>query len=115
MPIPTFTPPHGPKPGFDRSRNLKVKNNPFGDNYSQMVPQGINNALLQEIELTWELLTWAQAKALEDFLLALTGTQPFYYTLPPDTVAKKFVSQVFTARPEKGDLASFSAKFKEIP
>ena len=110
-----FSPPWGPKPGFNRGRDLAVKNNPFGDNYTQRIPQGINNTLMKSVQLEWELLSWTQATALETFLLNLNGVTPFTYILPPDVAARKFICSKFGISPMKGDLASFTAVFEEVP
>lgn len=115
MPIPTFVPDRGPKPGFNRGRKLEVKNNPFGDNYGQRIPQGLNNALLKSVQLEWEQLTWDQANALDTFLLALEGVRPFYYALPPDVAPRKWICADFGIMPMKGDLATFQAVLQEIP
>ena len=115
MTIPTFTPPHGPQPGFERKKNPGVNNNPFGDNYTQRVPKGLNNLLLKPVSLEWKLLSWAQAEEMEDFFDTLKGVEPFLYILPPSLLARKFICNEYGSFPNKGDDASFSAIFEEIP
>jgi phage-related protein len=115
MTIPTFTPVHGPQPGFNREKKPEVNNNPFGDNFSQRSPKGLNNLLMKAIPLQWELLTWAQASAMETFFDDLKGKDPFYYILPPDISARKFICSTYGASPNKGDDANFTATFEEVP
>jgi phage-related protein len=121
MTIPTFAPvdefgdPVGPKPGFGRTKTPKILNNPFGDNYSQRIPDGINNLLMGPLDMTCELLTWAVALEAEQFMDALTGTQPFYYTLPLETSPRKWICSKYQAAPGKGDYADFNFTIGEIP
>lgn len=113
--IPTFEPPHGPQPGFNRKKTPAIKNNPFGDNFTQRIPKGINNLLIKKIELEWRLLSWDQATEMEEFFDELLGTNPFYYILPPDLTPRKWICSEWGPSPNKGDDSSFTALFEEVP
>lgn len=122
MAIPTFTvtdPDTGltvePEPGFNRVKTAKTKANPFGDSYTQELPMGVNNLLIGPVDVKFSLLDWTTLQSLESFLDNLGGYQPFYYTLPPDTVARKWKSNKYGMVLEKGGIGSFDMTIMEIP
>lgn len=65
----------------------KVLSAPFGDGYSQEVPDGLNN-MPETWELTFSVRTTAEIKAIRDFLVAHKGATYFTWTTPAGDTLK---------------------------
>jgi phage-related protein len=79
MSLDTFNPPIPPSPGTERGQTVAILKAEFGDGYTGRIPDGLNH-IRRTLQLKWELLTPAHAKAITDFMLAHKGTTPFLYT-----------------------------------
>lgn len=95
MPLATFTPPVAPSPGTSNSPEISLNKTPFGDGYTQSSPKGLNN-VRRSFSLRWDVLTEAQAKTIEAFLVGQGGYKPFYYTHPIDGVIRKWTCETWT-------------------
>ncbi|UIN38288.1 phage tail protein [Methylobacterium oryzae] len=82
MAVPTFTPPYAPTDSTDKPE-VKLLKAEFGDGYTQTAGDGMNH-IRKVVDLSWEVLTPAQAKEIEAFFVARGGFEPFYYTLSDD-------------------------------
>ena len=78
MALQTFSPAVGPSPGTTFKPQIKVLEAEFGDGYSQPTPDGINH-IRETVELRWDGLTEPQMEAINGFLTARKGAEPFYY------------------------------------
>lgn len=83
----TFSPPIDPSSGTKTKPVLKLKEADFGDGYTQTTRDGLNWIRLVTT-LQWDILTQAQADAIEAFFMNQGGDTPFYYTLRGDIVRK---------------------------
>lgn len=92
MTLNTFNPSPGPSPGTSRKYKAKLKRAEFGDGYTQVTRDGLNH-LRRTVTLHWEVLTAAQADAIEDFIVDQGGDIPFYYTVRGD-VQRKWTSDL---------------------
>jgi phage-related protein len=87
----TFSPPIAPTPNMNNTKqvtpNLIV--NKFGDNYTQRINKGLNGALAV-CQLYWDMLSADQRSYVESFCYAVNDGQAWLYTLPRETVVRKF-------------------------
>ena len=90
MPYATFTPPVAPSPGTTITPLVALNEASFGDGYSQASPKGINS-LRRKVSLTWDALTFEQAKEIENFFIAQGGHLPFWWTVRGDAAATKWI------------------------
>lgn len=87
MPLATFAP--VPRPtDVDRKPEVNLKTASFGDGYTQDTRQGLNH-IRDVLSLSWELLTPAQAAAIDTFFTSQGGDTPFYFQRS-DGVTKKY-------------------------
>lgn len=89
MAIATFNPNPRPSPGAQVTPKLNLIENDLGNGYTFVAPKGLNH-IKKEVSLSWKTLTIAQALVLDAFFVAQGGTQPFWYTLHGESVAKKW-------------------------
>ena len=94
MPLLTFAPPMRPSPGTGRGVELSLNKTPFGDGYTQASPNGLNH-VRRVINLKWDFLTLAEARQIDNFMIARGGFEPFYYTLNGETVARKWTCETW--------------------
>ena len=87
----------------------------FGDGYTQRIPDGINNNLLN-LDLTFENRSEKEATAIAHFLNVRRGAEPFAYTPPsPYATQKLFICKSFTSTFVFNDNFTVNAKFEETP
>ena len=87
----------------------------FGDGYTQRIPDGINNNLLN-LDLTFENRSEKEATAIAHFLNVRRGAEPFAYTPPsPYATQKLFICKNFTSTFVFNDNFTVNAKFEETP
>lgn len=90
MTIPTFVPPRNPDVGIGRQPEVKLLEADFGDGYTQVAGDGINN-IRDVVTLKWSGLSQAEADAMFAFWTSQGGgVNPFYYTLPGQTTPTKW-------------------------
>lgn len=93
----------------------RVKETKFGDGYSQRVPDGINNVLL-EFDLTFEGIEEAESAAINHFLHEKEGRKFFIFTPPkPYNKNKRFICPNFTTDFVFHNNYLIRARFKEVP
>lgn len=105
------------KPSYNSEVPIKpaIKKIQFGDGYSQANPDGINNILLT-LNLTFDLRTEAQARAILHFLNQRAGYQSFVFTpLPPYAQNKLFRCEDFSSSYVFKDNFTIRAVFNETP
>lgn len=78
MALQTFNPDPAPSPGTSFTPKIKVRAAEFGDGYSQIMPDGINN-IREQLDLSWDALTEAQRDTIIAFFNAHKGSTPFWY------------------------------------
>jgi phage-related protein len=78
----TFTPDPAPSVGTQVKTKARVDQTELGDGYSAVSLRGINN-LVDTVELTWRVVTRAQAAGLDYFFRVEAGRN-FRYNMPPD-------------------------------
>lgn len=107
----TFSPTIAPSYNSPKSKEFKVLTANFGDGYKQRVGDGINN-VSETWELSWGLLTLAQADNITDFFDARDGTDSFDWTTP-DGDTKKFFTSSYGRTPVANNIFSVSARLEE--
>ncbi len=75
-----LVPPKAPDVGMGKRVEYKVHEAGFGDGYETRL--SVINNKGQKINLSWTMLTFAQADDLEDFFDAKAGAEPFLYGPP---------------------------------
>ena len=83
----TFNPPRLPTTQ-NVQRQMRTKENSFGDGYEQTVLDGIN-AEVRTLSLRWDNLLPSQAAQITQFLSA-QKTKPFYWQSPYDSTVGKW-------------------------
>mgnify|MGYP003109826395 FL=1 len=104
-------------PSYNQSAQIspRVLSVRFGDGYTQRIPDGINNNLLN-LELSFENRTEKEATAILHFLNARRGAEAFAYTPPsPYQTQKMFICKSFDSTFIFNDNFSIKAKFEETP
>jgi phage-related protein len=105
----TFVPPKAPvidgSPIETNARSLEAM---FGDGYAQRMPDGINT-IVKNTTLFWRGLTIAQAATIDSFLAGQTGTVPFIYQVPGDTIARQWICKKWTTPISDGVLLQMTA------
>ncbi|HEY8566589.1 MAG TPA: phage tail protein [Beijerinckiaceae bacterium] len=119
MTLQTFAPPVPPTAGgVVRKQQLKLLKASFGDGYSQTTRDGLNH-MRRVVDLTWEVLTPAQADAIVDFLEDHGGDLPFLYTAPGDDTARRWTcdtwQETHIVHPYRAVTATFEQSFSLVP
>lgn len=107
----TFTPARAPDPGTTDAPEAKFIKTEFGDGYSALVPDGVNN-IKRQMDLEWSMLTPTGAKALIDFFVAQNG-QPFWWTPSDESTALKWTCVEWKDKRGEAGFRTVSAKFKQ--
>ncbi|MBN3758156.1 phage tail protein [Paraburkholderia sp. Tr-20389] len=86
----------------------------FGDGYSQVVPQGLNN-----IAQTWQLSfrgTGREIMAIQTFLDATRGSEPFYWRAPlrSSSLFRVDSQRGVSVRAHGGELYTLEVTFEEV-
>jgi len=104
---------------WDPSYNLAISSEPrilsieFGDGYQQIMPDGINNDLLQ-FTLTFDKRNVKEAAAIIHFFASKRGVSPFYFRVPePYGITKKFICSTWSSTLVFDDHYSVAASFAE--
>lgn len=84
----------------------------FGDGYSQRSGFG-QNTERQSMELRWSELTYAERDGIQDFLENHKDGTAFYWTIPKESVAKKWTVIDWETTYKTGVLCDFRASLKQ--
>jgi len=106
----TFNPPRLPTTQ-NVQRQMRTKENSFGDGYEQTVLDGIN-AEVRTLSLRWDNLLPSQAAQITQFLSA-QKTKPFYWQSPYDSTVGKWRCVQWT-EDQQTTVVNLSAEFKEV-
>nr|WP_321457423.1 phage tail protein [uncultured Cohaesibacter sp.] len=101
MALLTFDPPVGPSPGTNHKPQVNLRENEFGDGYTQTSPKGINH-IKRNVELSWDALTYAQMLQIDDFLQARGGYEPFYFKPYGERFTLKWTCKEWTKQASDG-------------
>ena len=85
----TWTPSLVPSKGLEKKVSPKFLASEFGDGYSAIIPAGINNQLLEPLDLVFADIDYADAEVMYNFMRARNG-ETFLYTLPLEATPRKF-------------------------
>ncbi|CAJ0861964.1 hypothetical protein AMST5_01445 [freshwater sediment metagenome] len=110
MTLATFTPAMQPSVGAVNKPKVSIHKAEFGDGYSQATAAGLNH-IRDEWSLTWEVLTPAQADAIDTFLRGQGGHMPFYWTPPGSTTPQKWVCEEWSVTHIQAGFRSIRATF----
>lgn len=105
MTLQTFNPPIPPSSLKKRPR-LKLLKADFGDGYTQTARDGMNHNRTI-IDLTWDVLAPAQARAIVSFFEQHGGDQAFLYN------GTRFTCEVWDDTTGRGGLHSLTATFEQ--
>lgn len=100
-----------PSTGSNPDFKVRVIKNSFGDGYRQTAKDGLN-AVVGTYRASWSALSIADADYLQAFFTRNAG-KPFRYTLPRETVARKWDCEVFGRGAPAGGYDSFQATLEE--
>ena len=93
----------------------RVLNVRYGDGYTQRIPDGINNNLLN-LDLSFEGRAEKETLAILHFLNVRRAAEAFLYTPPaPFATEKLFVCKNFNSTVVFRDNFNIKAKFEEVP
>lgn len=113
MPPSTFTPAVNPSLNYSKTTKTRVRRADFGEGYSQRAIDGLNS-IKREVSLNFEGLSSSQADDIETFLIARAGAEVFYYTLPDEGSARKWICGEWQRGPQAGTLRSISMVLEEV-
>jgi phage-related protein len=111
VPFNTFTPPQNPSEPITDKKELATAAARFGDGYEQRTAKGINYAR-SVLDIRWDVLTTADADTIENFFLS-QQFQPFYYQLPSESSARKWVVTEWQRTDSAANIAGIKATFRE--
>lgn len=106
----TFT--YVPDFGASQTKRPRVNAIRFSDGYEQRTAYGINTNP-QEWNLTFTLRDDTEADAIDAFLTARGGVEPFDWT-PPGSMSRKFICREWTKTLDRNNLNTVSAKFEQV-
>lgn len=112
MALATFTPPFDPSVGMTRKYELKILECEFGDGYTQATADGVNHKR-KIYDLTWDVLTDAQADAIVSFLESKGGFTPFYFNPPGESSPVKVTSKDWTVTFNRLGYRTVRATFRQ--
>jgi phage-related protein len=105
------------KPSYNSNISVKpmIRKTQFGDGYSQVTPDGINNILLP-FNLIFDKRSDAHARSIIHFLTVRKGAESFVYSPPfPFNINKLFRCEEFTHTAVFSDNNTVTATFIETP
>lgn len=102
-----------PSQGSRLKKDYRVRGVNFGDGYSQRSADGLN-VEIEEWSLLWENITAAEAQVLVDFFDARYGVEAITYTMPKDSVSKKWVVKSYNRVPESDAYDRVEAVFERV-
>lgn len=102
-------------PGFPTSEttDYRVRKAEFGDGYVQVAKDGINSSTVK-YELTWPVLSLADAATIKAFFDARGGYEYFYYTVPGDIERAYRNGPVVKAYQDSGVTCSLTVTLTEV-
>ncbi|WP_011581218.1 MULTISPECIES: phage tail protein [Chelativorans] len=114
MAYPVFTPPGivDISPGSTLTVKPRVRRAGFGDGYSQRTGDGLN-AINRECSAVFSVLTSDEADALTSFFEERAGYKPFLWTLPGESVERKWIASEWQKTYADGAI-DISAAFEEV-
>jgi phage-related protein len=113
MTVPTFNPPIPPSPSVESKREFRVLEAAFGDGYTQVAEDGINNES-NDTSLVWNNLTTAEANAIILFFQARKGAESFYYQIPGSTVVRRWRCKSYSTSQSNFNYFSVKAEFTRV-
>lgn len=109
----TFAPPVEPSTSVTRATRARVVTSQFGEGYEQRVGIGLNR-LERTVELSWDVLSHADAADIIADLEGWAGVEAFEYAAAPETTTRRWVCQQWS-RSEAGPMAaSLRATLREV-
>lgn len=110
----TFEPPVAPDVGGDdETVEARVLENEFGDGYTARAGDGLN-AIRSSVNLTWGMLTAAQAAEIVTFFRDHRGYTAFLYTLPADDDERQWVCKRWQRVSSGTESWAIRATFTEV-
>ncbi|CAJ0610674.1 unnamed protein product [Cylicocyclus nassatus] len=109
MTVHVFSPSVIPSVGSSVNSSARVLVADFGDGYSQRAADGINN-IDTTVSLQWNNLTGTQANSIDNFFMQMGGYESFYYTLPTESIAKKWTCEKWDKSYQTGELMAEKIK-----
>lgn len=109
----TFNPTPGPDAPISFKTSFSRLEAEFGDGYSQRAGNGIN-VQRKSLTLTWSTLTLSEKDTIKDFMLDHENGESFYYTLPGESVARKFIVNDMDETKINSTYYNFSVSLKEV-
>lgn len=107
----TFNPVVAPSLNSAREVDWRVFEAEFGNGYVQRSQDGVNPRR-DTWNLVWENLSKTEADAIENFFIGTKCTEPFWWTSPRDSAAKKWVVKPkWKRRTVAGDTDTIEAIF----
>lgn len=108
----TFTPPRAPNDSTSDTPEVKILENEFGNGYVQSIADGYNN-IRRVMTLTWETLPPEDFQALNNFLRARKGCEPFLWTPSDETTPILWTSKAWSNSRETGGFYKFTCTLRE--
>nr|WP_321513134.1 phage tail protein [uncultured Pseudodesulfovibrio sp.] len=113
MTIPTFVPPKPPTAPLEITQQTRIVSAQFGDGYAQETVDGLNSVVLSA-NLSWPDLTQSQADEIDAFMMERAGAKAFLWTLPGETVARKWKCRSWPKGYKATGRYSLTAAFQEV-
>ena len=98
--------------GASKQKQPVVSKIQFGDGYSQRIARGINNQP-QTWNLTFSNRSEAEGDAIDGFLEARGGVEPFDW-VTPEGVTKQFICSTWNVATVNGTYRTVTATFDEV-
>lgn len=102
-----------PSYGSSPQVEFRIISATFGDGYTQRTADGLNTKI-ETWELTWNVLTTAEKNVITDFLDARGGYEAINYTMPSDSVSKKWTCAKYKPTPIQPNFYSLTATFERV-
>ena len=109
----TFSPAKSPTVGTSYSRKGSARVVSFGDGYEQRVSSG-GNAKRITATLSWEGLTFSEARTIADDLSDGMGYSRREYRLPFETATRNWVVEEVSFDTSDNLVAAVEAKLREV-
>lgn len=106
----TFT--YTPDFGATQTKRPTVRSVRFSDGYEQRLSYGINTNP-GNWALSFSMREDTEANAIDDFLTARDGVEPFDWT-PPGGSAGKYICREWTKTLDRNNLNTVSATFEQV-
>lgn len=112
MALPTFNPPVPPSETTVRSVKPKILETQFGDGYTQRTADGLNH-IKREVRAVWLNVHALNADAIEAFLEARGGYEPFYWTAPDDDTQRRWACKTWDRQFHPNKRRTLTATFTQ--